>query len=69
MRTLQNVKATYMEGGLRGLRARYGWRIFAAIFCYYLIRDTLLYIVIPLFGVKALFASFDLLRVLFQLSL
>ena len=69
MRALQNVKATYAEGGFRGLRAKYGWKLFAAIFCYYLIRDTLLYIVLPLFGVKALFAGFDVLRVLFELSL
>lgn len=55
MRTLQDAKATYREGGLRALRKKYGWKMFAVIFGYYLVRDTTLYILIPLWGFKALF--------------
>ena len=31
---------------------RYGWKVGAAIFLYYLVRDTILYIVLPLWIAK-----------------
>lgn len=44
---LKDVKATFKEGGFKGLRKRYGWKVFAGIVVYYLIRDITLYIIIP----------------------
>ena len=44
---IQNWKAEIKEKGLKGFIKHHGWKVFAGIFAYYLIRDTLLYIVIP----------------------
>lgn len=41
--------------GLRGLLRQRGWKFFAAVIAYYLVRDTLLYIVVPLFIARGLF--------------
>lgn len=45
--TLQECRATFKAGGFRGVFRRYGWKIFAAFFLYYLIRDLILYVLIP----------------------
>ena len=39
--------ATWRKLGLRGYVRKRGFRFFAAIFIYYLVRDTTLYIIIP----------------------
>ncbi len=39
--------ATWRGLGLRGYVRKRGFRFFAAIFIYYLVRDTTLYIIIP----------------------
>jgi DHA1 family tetracycline resistance protein-like MFS transporter len=44
---LREAKGTFRQGGLRGTLQRYGFKLFAAFFLYYLIRDTTLYIVLP----------------------
>ncbi len=44
---LKEVKTTFKEGGFKGLRKKYGWKVFACIIAYYLIRDITLYVVIP----------------------
>lgn len=44
---LVEVRQTFKESGFKGVFKRYGWKIFAAFFVYYLIRDTILYILIP----------------------
>lgn len=36
-----------IKARFRHLFKRYGWKIIVAIFCYYLIRDSILYIIIP----------------------
>ena len=36
------------EEGVRALFSRYGWKLVAVIFCYYLIRDLSLYVLLPL---------------------
>ncbi len=46
-RSLKEVRSTFRESGLKGVVRRYGWKIFAAFFVYYLVRDLTLYIVIP----------------------
>lgn len=45
--TLSECKALFKQGGFKAVWKRYGWKIFAAFFIYYLIRDLTLYIVIP----------------------
>lgn len=44
---VRNARSTYHEGGFKAVWKRYGWKFFAAFFLYYLIRDSLLYVVIP----------------------
>jgi hypothetical protein len=55
MSHLKQAKATFKEGGFQALRKKYGWKMFAAIFGYYLVRDVTLYILIPIYGFKTLF--------------
>lgn len=44
---VREARATYREGGFKAVWKRYGWKLFAAFFLYYLIRDSILYILIP----------------------
>lgn len=44
---IQDCRATFKEGGVKAVVRRYGWKIFAIFFVYYLIRDVTLYILIP----------------------
>lgn len=44
---LKEIKATFKQGGFRGLHKRYGWKILAGIFAYYLVRDVTLYVIFP----------------------
>lgn len=46
-RILLEVKKVFREGGIKGVIQRFGWKIFAAFFVYYLIRDVTLYILLP----------------------
>lgn len=46
-RILLEVKQTFRAGGFKGVTQRYGWKIFAAFFAYYLVRDVTLYILLP----------------------
>ncbi len=41
------VRADLRAGGWRGLLARRGWRWLAAVVAFYLVRDLLLYVVLP----------------------
>jgi hypothetical protein len=41
------ARDTYREGGLKAVWKRFGWKLFAAFFLYYLIRDSFLYILLP----------------------
>jgi len=44
---IQDCRATFKEGGIRAVIRRYGWKVFAIFFVYYLVRDATLYILIP----------------------
>jgi len=44
---VREIKATFKQSGFRGLHKRYGWKILAGIFAYYLVRDVTLYVIIP----------------------
>ena len=41
------ARGTYKVSGFKGLLARYGWKMVGLIVVYYLVRDTLLYLVLP----------------------
>jgi hypothetical protein len=45
----QEMKVTWKTEGFKALISRYGWKFFALVFCYYLVRDVTLYILIPYF--------------------
>ena len=44
---LAEARDTYRADGARGVIKRYGWKILALLFVYYLIRDSILYLLIP----------------------
>lgn len=44
---MNELKATYKSSGFKGLIRKYGWKLFAAFFVYYLFRDLILYVAIP----------------------
>ena len=43
----QTMKRVRKESGWRGLFDRYGWRLVVGFILFYLVRDTILYILIP----------------------
>jgi hypothetical protein len=45
--TLQECRVTFKEGGFKAVVRRYGWKLFAVFFVYYLIRDAIIYLLIP----------------------
>lgn len=47
---------TLKSEGARGLVKKYGWKLVAAVFFYYLIRDSILYILIPYLIAKGIFS-------------
>ena len=57
MKTLREIKATFKESGLKGVTQKYGWKLFLAVFVYYLIRDVTLYVVLPYLVFKGVFAQ------------
>jgi hypothetical protein len=44
---IQECKSTFKEGGFKAVVRRYGWKIFAVFFIYYLVRDLSLYVLLP----------------------
>ena len=42
-----DVKYIFKSQGIKGVVKKYGWKIFAVFFMYYLIRDSILYILLP----------------------
>lgn len=44
---LRDVRDTFKQKGFKGTIRRYGWKLFAAFFAYYLIRDSIIYLLIP----------------------
>lgn len=45
---LKEIMGSYREAGLRGTVARLGWRSLLGVIAFYLVRDTLLYVGLPL---------------------
>ncbi len=44
---VREATLTFRQGGFKGTLRRYGWRLFAGFFLFYLVRDVTLYIVVP----------------------
>tara|TARA_B100000497_G_C7528661_1_gene320760 strand:- start:408 stop:599 length:192 start_codon:yes stop_codon:yes gene_type:complete len=55
---LQSWIALYKKGGIKELLKEKGWSVLAAFFLFYLVRDTILYIIIPWLGYKHLSSFF-----------
>ena len=51
---LRKYTAIYKENGFKGVLKEGGWRVIAYFFLFYLIRDTILYIIIPYLIVKGI---------------
>lgn len=44
---LQEARQELKTNGVKGLFRRYGWKLVALLFVYYLIRDVTIYMIIP----------------------
>ncbi|MBC7371664.1 MAG: hypothetical protein H7326_08870 [Bdellovibrionaceae bacterium] len=47
MKIVRDIRTTLKESGLKGVWKKYGWKLFAAFFVYYLIRDIIIYLLLP----------------------
>lgn len=47
LQTVKDFRQTWRTEGAKGTFRRYGWKMIAAVFCYYLVRDVLIYLLIP----------------------
>lgn len=43
----QDMRLVLRTQGLKALIKQYGWKFFLVVFCYYLVRDITLYILLP----------------------
>ena len=49
-RFMQSWLDAYQRGGIKELLSKKGWKVLLAFFLFYLIRDSILYIIIPWIG-------------------
>ncbi|WP_295905038.1 hypothetical protein [uncultured Bdellovibrio sp.] len=54
-KVIREAKQVFREGGIKGVLRRYGWKVFAVFFVYYLVRDITIYILLPLYLANKLF--------------
>jgi hypothetical protein len=47
LKEAREARRTLKEEGFKALWRKYGWKLFAVVFVYYLIRDLILYVFIP----------------------
>ena len=52
---LKSYVIFYKKNGFKKTVKKHGWKLFIIIFIYYLIRDSILYIIIPYFALKGIF--------------
>ena len=55
---LKSYKKTFKEIGFRGLVQKEGWSIVFVFIVFYLIRDTLIFIIIPYISISGLSSCF-----------
>jgi len=51
------IVTEYKSNGWRGVIRAYGWKLLLAVCIFYLIRDTILYIIIPLLAGRAIWQA------------
>jgi adenylate cyclase len=51
---IQEWTAVWREKGLRGLVKEKGWKIVAAVFLFYLIRDSVIYLLLPYLAARGI---------------
>lgn len=51
----QEMRVIWRTKGFKALIKHYGWKFFLAVFCYYLVRDVTLYILLPYIVGKSFF--------------
>jgi len=51
------IVTEFKTNGWRGVIRAYGWKLLVAVFVFYLIRDTILYIIIPLAAGRAIWQA------------
>jgi len=44
---LVEARSVYLSNGARGVIQRYGWKILALLLVYYLVRDSIIYLLLP----------------------
>lgn len=50
----KSARTLLRQEGVRAVFRKYGWKLFAAIFAYYLVRDVTLYVLLPMLIFKGL---------------
>ncbi|MEW5874733.1 MAG: hypothetical protein AB1752_06080 [Candidatus Zixiibacteriota bacterium] len=55
--TARGIWKEFRANGLRGVVRVYGWKLLLGVFLFYLIRDTVLYILIPLIAGTAIWKA------------
>jgi multidrug resistance protein len=51
---VKEAKSIWKEKGFKGVLQRFGWKLVILIFCYYLTRDILIYVVLPILAAKGI---------------
>ncbi|MBE76933.1 MAG: hypothetical protein CMG41_04260 [Candidatus Marinimicrobia bacterium] len=57
-RFMQSWLDAYQRGGIKELLSEKGWKVLLAFFLFYLVRDSILYIIIPWIGYNHLSTFF-----------
>ena len=57
-RFMQSWLDAYQRGGIKKLLSEKGWKVLLAFFLFYLVRDSILYIIIPWLGYNHLSTFF-----------
>jgi hypothetical protein len=57
-RFMQSWLDAYQRGGIKELLSEKGWKVLLAFFLFYLVRDSILYIIIPWLGYNHLSTFF-----------
>lgn len=52
---MKTARLTLRQEGFKAVFRKYGWKLVAVVFCYYLIRDLTLYVLLPMLVVKGFF--------------
>jgi hypothetical protein len=54
-KVIREARTIFRESGFKGVIKRFGWKIFAVLFVYYLVRDVTIYILLPWYLASKIF--------------